>query len=161
MNRTEEVGVKLTDTQRAKLAYVYIRQSTLTQVRWNTESTTRQYELVERAMALGWPAARIQVIDEDLAKSGARSELRLGFQHLLYHFFIDLSIIYFQATKFAFLKAERIKSYPVSEAMPLAVSEFKTTSISLRSSSKVATVNQLNLSLTDCHTRSIGLTSGL
>ena len=83
MKRAEEVGAKLTDAQRAKLAYVYIRQSTLTQVRCNTESTARQYELVERAMALGWPAARIQVIDEDLAKSGARSDLRLGFQHLL------------------------------------------------------------------------------
>ena len=83
MIRAEEVGAKLTDTQRAKLAYVYIRQSTLTQVRCNTESTARQYELVERAMALGWPAARIQVIDADLAKSGARSDLRLGFQHLL------------------------------------------------------------------------------
>ena len=78
-----EGEAKLTDAQRAKLAYVYIRQSTLTQVRCNTESTARQYELVERAMALGWPAARIQVIDEDLAKSGARSDLRLGFQHLL------------------------------------------------------------------------------
>jgi hypothetical protein len=42
MNRTEEVGAKLTDAQRAKLAYVYIRQSTLTQVRCNTESTARQ-----------------------------------------------------------------------------------------------------------------------
>lgn len=82
MIRTE-VGAKLTEAQRAKLAYVYIRQSTLNQVRCNTESTARQYELVERAMALGWPAARIQVIDEDLAKSGARSDLRLGFQHLL------------------------------------------------------------------------------
>jgi hypothetical protein len=46
------------------------------------ESTSRQYQLVERAVALGWPAARVQVIDEDLAKSGAQAEQRFGFQHL-------------------------------------------------------------------------------
>ena len=83
MSRTEEGGAKLTDAQRAKLAYVSMRQSTLTQVRCNTDSPARPYELVERAMALGWPAARIRVIDEDRVKSGVRSARRLGFQPLL------------------------------------------------------------------------------
>jgi len=82
MIRTQ-IGHKITDTHRAKLAYVYIRQSTPGQLVHHRESTTRQYALVERAVALGWPAPRVQVIDEDLAKSGAHAEQRVGFQHLL------------------------------------------------------------------------------
>ncbi len=76
-------GTKITDTHRANLAYVYIRQSTPGQLVHHRESTTRQYELVERAVALGWPAARVHVIDEDLAKSGAQGGQRVGFQQLL------------------------------------------------------------------------------
>jgi len=76
-------GTKITDTHRANLAYVSIRQSTPGQLVHHRESTTRQYELVERAVALGWPAARVHVIDEDLAKSGAYAAQRVGFQHLL------------------------------------------------------------------------------
>lgn len=34
-------------------------------------------------MALGWPASRVQIIDEDLAKSGTHTAQRFGFQHLL------------------------------------------------------------------------------
>jgi|SRR5947209_3926128 len=82
MIRTQ-IGHKITDTHRAKLAYVYIRQSTPGQLVHHRESTARQYELVERAVALGWPAPRVQVIDEDLAKSGAHAAQRMGFQHLL------------------------------------------------------------------------------
>jgi len=78
MIRTQ-IGHKITDTHRAKLAYVYIRQSTPGQLVHHRESTTRQYALVERAVALGWPAPRVQVIDEDLAKSGAHAEQRVGF----------------------------------------------------------------------------------
>jgi DNA invertase Pin-like site-specific DNA recombinase len=74
---------KITETHRAKFAYVYIRQSTPSQLVHHAESTRRQYELVDRAVALGWPAVRVHVIDEDLAKSGAYAEQRLGFQHLL------------------------------------------------------------------------------
>lgn len=74
---------KITDSHRAKLAYVYIRQSTIHQVLHNRESTVRQYELSERAVALGWPSAHVYTIDDDLAKSGSSSELRQGFQQLL------------------------------------------------------------------------------
>ena len=48
-----------------RLACLYVRQSTLQQVFENTESTARQYALRERAVALGWPAERIMVIDQD------------------------------------------------------------------------------------------------
>ena len=42
-------------------AYLYIRQSTLRQVLENTESTLRQYDLRQQAVALGWPIERIIV----------------------------------------------------------------------------------------------------
>ena len=46
-------------------AYLYVRQSSLHQVVRNTESTRRQYDLRGRAVALGWPAERVIVIDVD------------------------------------------------------------------------------------------------
>ena len=72
-----------TTDQRAKIAYVYIRQSSLMQVTRHAESTELQYSLVERAVQLGWPRERVEVIDEDLGKSGADAIVRGGFQYLL------------------------------------------------------------------------------
>jgi DNA invertase Pin-like site-specific DNA recombinase len=74
---------RLTTAHRAKLAYVYVRQSSLNQVRHHQESTELQYRLVDRAVALGWPHERVQVIDEDLGKSGTDSIKRYGFQKLI------------------------------------------------------------------------------
>jgi len=74
---------KATIEHRAKLAYVYVRQSSVSQVTRHTESTDLQYRLVERAVRLGWPRERVQTIDDDLGKSGASAEARAGFQHLL------------------------------------------------------------------------------
>lgn len=67
----------------SRLAYLYVRQSTLQQVFENTESTSRQYALRERALALGWSEERIVVIDQDLGHSGASAADRLGFQRLV------------------------------------------------------------------------------
>ncbi len=64
-------------------AIVYVRQSTPRQVLANPESTRRQYELAERARQMGWTAAQIEVIDEDLGLSGASSHGRTGFQRLV------------------------------------------------------------------------------
>ena len=61
---------------------LYVRQSTIRQVFENTESTTRQYALRERAVALGWPVERVHVIDTDLGQSGATAD-REGFQRLV------------------------------------------------------------------------------
>lgn len=66
-----------------RIAIVYIRQSTLTQVRYNQESTERQYALQEKALNLGWTQEQIQVIDEDLGISGSGRSLRQGFQQLV------------------------------------------------------------------------------
>ena len=61
---------KLTASHRARRAYVYVRQSTLKQVEHHRESQANQYALVQRALALGWPRERVQVVDADLGHSG-------------------------------------------------------------------------------------------
>src|SRR6266851_6380587 len=66
-----------------RLAVIYVRQSTLFQVRENTGSTTRQYDLVKRAQDLGWTPASIQVVDQDQGQSGSSSIGRDGFQWLV------------------------------------------------------------------------------
>jgi DNA invertase Pin-like site-specific DNA recombinase len=60
-----------------------VRQSTLRQVRDNTESAQRQYALRQRAIALGWPVEQIVVIDTDQGQSGASAADREGFQRLV------------------------------------------------------------------------------
>lgn len=74
---------RVTTAHRAKLAYIYIRQSTAGQVRQHQESTELQYHLVDRAITLGWPRERVAVIDDDLGKSGTSSAERHGFQRLI------------------------------------------------------------------------------
>lgn len=64
-------------------AYLYVRQSTVRQVFENTESTKRQYALRRRAVALGWHADQVIVIDSDLGKSGASCVEREGFKRLV------------------------------------------------------------------------------
>jgi hypothetical protein len=55
LNATFAGEERVTTAHRAKLAYVYIRQSTAGQVRQHQESTELQYHLAERAVRLGWP----------------------------------------------------------------------------------------------------------
>jgi DNA invertase Pin-like site-specific DNA recombinase/predicted DNA-binding transcriptional regulator AlpA len=74
---------KITGSHLGRDAYVYVRQSTPTQVVVHTESLQRQYELRERALGLGWPAHQVVVIDADLGRSGARTDGRLGFSELV------------------------------------------------------------------------------
>lgn len=74
---------KLQAHHRARLAVVYVRQSTLQQVLDHQESTRIQYNLVEQAESLGWKPERVLTIDEDLGKSGSSAEGRLGFQRLV------------------------------------------------------------------------------
>lgn len=65
-----------------RMAYLYIRQSTLRQMVENVESTKRQYALRQRAIALGWSDEQVHVIDCDLGESGA-STTRDGFKSLV------------------------------------------------------------------------------
>ncbi|MFE2699189.1 recombinase family protein [Streptomyces mirabilis] len=48
-----------------------------------------QYALVDRAVALGWQADRVLVIDEDLGKSGSSAIARTGFQRLVTEIGLD------------------------------------------------------------------------
>jgi DNA invertase Pin-like site-specific DNA recombinase len=74
---------KVSDDHRRRLALVYVRQSSMSQVRENTESLERQYELSRRAVELGWDPTRVTVVDEDLGRSGAESSGREGFKSLV------------------------------------------------------------------------------
>jgi DNA invertase Pin-like site-specific DNA recombinase/predicted DNA-binding transcriptional regulator AlpA len=76
-------GEKITASHRDRDAYVYVRQSTMLQVQAHTESLARQYDLRQRAVALGWAAHRVVVIDEDLGRSGASAAGRTGFSELV------------------------------------------------------------------------------
>ncbi len=78
-----DTSSKVNSSHLARTAYLHVRQSTLRQVINNTESATRQYALRQRAVALGWPAEQIVVIDTDQGHSGASAADREGFQRLV------------------------------------------------------------------------------
>ena len=78
-----ELSGKVTADHLRRDAYLYIRQSSLYQVAHNTESGRRQYDLRGRAVALGWPADKVIVIDIDQGQSGASAADREGFQRLV------------------------------------------------------------------------------
>jgi DNA invertase Pin-like site-specific DNA recombinase len=74
---------KVTAAHLSRTALLYVRQSSLKQVIHNTESAVRQYDLRGKAIALGWAADQITVIDIDQGQSGASAADREGFQHLV------------------------------------------------------------------------------
>ena len=71
---------KITRSHLDRVALVYVCQSTLAQVRENTESTARQYALADEAVRLGWPRQGVTVIDADLGLSGRSAQHRGGFR---------------------------------------------------------------------------------
>src|SRR6201982_2681654 len=83
MNMLLNLESPVTTAHRAKLVYIYVLQSTAGQVRQHQESTELQYRLVDRAALFGWPKERIEIIDDDLGKSGTSSDSRGGFQRLI------------------------------------------------------------------------------
>ena len=74
---------KITSSHLSRAAVIYVRQSTLMQVERNTESTARQYDLVNRARQLGWPREAIRVVDGDLGISGSVTGQRAGFEGMV------------------------------------------------------------------------------
>ena len=73
---------KITPVHRQRLAIVYVRQSSPSQIQRNPESTARQYEFVTCAIDLGWPRQQVLVIDEDQGTSANGTAVRSGFGHL-------------------------------------------------------------------------------
>ncbi len=74
---------KITAEHYARSACVYVRQSSIEQVRNNVESTRRQYEMADWAVEMGWPRERVRVVDEDQGQSGATPNSRHGFLEVL------------------------------------------------------------------------------
>src|SRR5258706_13734733 len=74
---------KITPQHHSKPAYIYIRQSTLPQVRHHHESTERQYALKDKALALGWTETAIRTLDRDLGQSGMQMTAREDFKTLV------------------------------------------------------------------------------
>ncbi|MFY9874819.1 MAG: recombinase family protein, partial [Rhodomicrobium sp.] len=67
----------------SRMACIYIRQSTAAQVRFNQESTERQYNLASKAQSLGWSSQQIRILDRDLGQSGTRATNREDFKALV------------------------------------------------------------------------------
>src|SRR3974390_3452750 len=74
---------KITERQLSRQACVYVRQSTMGQVRFNQESTERQYDLTTKAQSLGWRPEQIRILDRDLGQSGAAMTNREDFKVLV------------------------------------------------------------------------------
>ncbi|HME68618.1 MAG TPA: recombinase family protein [Myxococcota bacterium] len=72
---------KITPEHLRRGAVVYVRQSTPAQVIEHTESQRRQYALADTARAMGFSS--VEVIDDDLGRSGSGLVERPGFQHLV------------------------------------------------------------------------------
>src|SRR3982751_2171693 len=74
---------KIADHHLNRQACIYLRQSTPGQVRFNQESTERQYQLGTKASGLGWSPDRIRVLDRDLGQSGKDITNRDDFKTLV------------------------------------------------------------------------------
>jgi len=77
------LNAKIADHHLARQACIYIRQSTMAQVRLNQESTERQYNLANQAKSLGWTPEQIRILDGDLAQSGQQTTRRDDFKALV------------------------------------------------------------------------------
>jgi DNA invertase Pin-like site-specific DNA recombinase len=78
-NRTHPA---ITPQHLQRLAVVYVRQSSERQVRENTGSAAFQRSLAAVARSYGWPESQIQIIEDDLGKSGSSTKGRTGWQRL-------------------------------------------------------------------------------
>jgi DNA invertase Pin-like site-specific DNA recombinase len=74
---------KIAEHHRSRPAYIYLRQSTPSQVRHHQESTERQYALREKALELGWSESLIHTLDRDLGKTGTETAGREDFKTLV------------------------------------------------------------------------------
>ncbi len=80
---------KIQERHLDRLAIVYVRQSSPKQIIDHPESRERQYDLAAHAIALGWAANQVVVIDEDQGRSGRTADKRTGFQRLLAEVTLD------------------------------------------------------------------------
>lgn len=74
---------KIQAQHRQRTACVYLRQSTMYQVRHHPESTHRQYALQQKAIDYGWEDSLIRILDGDLGRSGSHTTGRQDFKQLV------------------------------------------------------------------------------
>jgi DNA invertase Pin-like site-specific DNA recombinase len=79
---SSQVLAAIRPEHRKKFAVIYLRESSLPQVRNNAGSTDAQRALAKLAADWGWPAERILVIEDDLGLSGTSSNQRPGLQRI-------------------------------------------------------------------------------
>jgi DNA invertase Pin-like site-specific DNA recombinase len=72
---------RITPSHLSRKALVYIRQSSMHQVRNYTESKRLQYAMKERVRDLGW--REVEVIDEDQGRSASGTVTRSGFEGMV------------------------------------------------------------------------------
>ncbi len=77
------MNMKIAEHHLKRPAYIYVRQSTIAQVRFHQESTERQYALRETMLELGWSPVAIRTLDRDLGVSGAQMTGREDFKTLI------------------------------------------------------------------------------
>src|SRR5262244_589453 len=77
------LNTKIADHHLTRHACIYIRQSTPAQVRFNQQSTERQYNLANQAKALGWTPEQIRILDGDLGQTGQLTTKRDDFKTLV------------------------------------------------------------------------------
>ncbi|MGH8533755.1 MAG: recombinase family protein, partial [Gammaproteobacteria bacterium] len=77
------MNMKIAEHHLKRRACIYVRQSTMAQVRFHQESTERQYALCEKALELGWSPAAIRTLERDLGVSGAQMTGREDFKTLV------------------------------------------------------------------------------
>lgn len=66
-----------------RLAFVYLRQSSPTQVKKNVESAERQRRMQQRAQTLGWPGHQVRLLGGDTGTSGSSLHGRDDYQTML------------------------------------------------------------------------------
>ena len=76
-------NARIAATHLGRGAYVYVRQSTEYQVQNHLQSQERQYELADVAEHYGWAQESVEVIDDDLGRSGSSTVGRTGFAPLV------------------------------------------------------------------------------
>jgi len=79
---TNQTSPLITPDHLLRLAVVYCRHSTEYEVDQNTGPTERQRRLAEVARSYGWSDSQIEIIDEDLGRSGSSAEALSGWQRL-------------------------------------------------------------------------------
>jgi DNA invertase Pin-like site-specific DNA recombinase len=102
----------ITREHRRRKVLIYLRQSSIEQVEKNTGSQAFQRDQVQLARSYGWTDDLIEVIDEDLGKSGSTVDRRTGWQRMLREIAANRSARSFRSTFLAWAaRCCRLKNY--------------------------------------------------